>query len=205
MSIFNKIVDIAKANLNKLASKLEDPKKIAELKVTELEENKQKAQQILVSATASLKLAEEKLTQLKEQGQNFYNQAVEALKAADEEKAKEALKSWKSITAHAESLKEQILNENNGIKNLKATIVSFKDGVDKFKNSINVELSKNELEQEDSLDTFNRMEEKIATSEHEIQAIEDLAKADSNQLFDKFSDPKTIENELSNLKKKLNL
>ena len=93
MSIFNRISDILKANINDLLDKAEDPEKMVKQIIADMEEQVRDATEALGQAMASEKQAYAQLEKAKANSKEWEDKAKVALKAGNEELAKKALAS----------------------------------------------------------------------------------------------------------------
>lgn len=214
MGIWKKISDLARANLNELLHQLEDPKKLTEQAVLDMEENRKKAHQLLIKAMASVKMAKLKHENLQQQITELLEQATNYLRQGYEDKAKEILSEKQQIEQEELRFRQELIKEQDYIAGLHRGIKALEHKISEFKSSASIKASTEHIEKEDAFQTFARMEEKIENSEHELAALQELIKEGQSKeeapssipeaSFDQHSDPNAIERELSALKKKLN-
>lgn len=214
MGIFKKFADLARANLNALLDQAEDPQKMADLAIIELEASKKKAQRLLVSAMASVKLAERHRLQLRSKVELLKEKAERFLCEGDEATAKEALFEKQTLNQEQQHYDEQIEHErraietiNRGLSAIDQKIASIKGSAGKASSGFYAS------DKEDAFETFSRMEEKIDRAESEVEALNELLASEDKKdvavqtpatSFDQNSDPDALERELAALKKKLN-
>lgn len=211
MGIFKKFGDMARANINHLLGQMEDPKKLTELAIVEMQESKKKAEALLITVTAALKTAEEKLRTLPEQASLLTMKAENFLRNSDETHAKAALREKHVLDVQIKMLEQEIAANAAAQASLKTGIKSIDEKISEMKSSSSVNASLRELNKADAFDTFARMEEKIEGKEFEVEALNELVsdleknngvkKAHDN--FDKFSDPDVLEKELAAIKNKI--
>jgi phage shock protein A len=212
MGIFKKISDLARANLNALIDKLEDPKKLAEMAIFDLEAQKKKAKSLLISQKALVNLSSKRLQQFKDDIDALAKTAEQKLKENDEPAAKRILEKKQELFFTEQRLSEQIKQEQNAIERLQHTLNRLDQKTSERLISPSIASSQKHLEQEDAFQTFARMEEKIEFTEHEIEALKELLSEDNKKdalgaikaSFDQHSDPQALEEELKAMKKKLN-
>lgn len=211
MGIFKKIGDLVRAEVNSLLDRIEDPQKLADLAIIELEQNKKKAAGLMISAMASLKKAKERAQKIPGEISALLEESERYIKNADEERAKHALGLKLQLDQEQKILASQIAHEQSAITTIEQGLKALDDKISRLKNSAAIDASKKQLEDEDAFATFARMEEKISMSEHEIAALKELLDTESNDAassratasFDKHSDPQDLERELQALKNKL--
>lgn len=103
MSIFNRISDILKANINDLLDKAEDPEKMVKQIIADMEEQVRDATEALGQAMASEKQAYAQLEKAKANSREWEDKAKVALKAGNEELAKKALASKVKVDKNIQS------------------------------------------------------------------------------------------------------
>lgn len=209
MGIFDKLKNLTKANLNNLINQLEDPKKMAEQAVLDLEESKKKALNLLIKAQASTKLLEQKMLNLRASASELLTLAENALKKADEDEARKVLERKQKITEEKQYYETELLEQQKTIEVIKRGLKTIDEKISELKLSAK-NIAKDAINKTDAFDNFARMEEKIEMSEHEMAALNELflqeeTKKDAEKptSFDKHSDPEALEKELLALKKKI--
>lgn len=103
MSIFNRISDILKANINDLLDKAEDPEKMVKQIIADVEEQVRDATEALGQAMASERQAYAQLEKAKANSKEWEDKAKVALKAGNEELAKKALASKVEVDKNMQS------------------------------------------------------------------------------------------------------
>ncbi len=103
MSIFNRISDILKANINDLLDRAEDPEKMVKQIIADMEEQVRDATEALGQAMASEKQAYAQLEKAKANSKEWEDKAKVALKAGNEELAKKALASKVEVDKNIQS------------------------------------------------------------------------------------------------------
>ena len=93
MSIFNRISDILKANINDLLDRAEDPEKMVKQLIADMEEQVRDATEALGQAMASEKQAYAQLEKAKQNSREWEDKAKLAINAGNEELARKALTS----------------------------------------------------------------------------------------------------------------
>ncbi len=93
MSIFNRISDILKANINDLLDRAEDPEKMVKQIIADMEEQVRDATEALGQAMASEKQAYAQLEKAKQNSREWEDKAKLAINAGNEELARKALTS----------------------------------------------------------------------------------------------------------------
>lgn len=104
MSIFHRISDILKANINDLLDRAEDPEKMVKQIIADMEEQVRDATEALGQAMASEKQAYAQLEKARSNSREWENKAKMALQAGNQELAKKALTSKVEIDKNVQSL-----------------------------------------------------------------------------------------------------
>ncbi|HXW52913.1 MAG TPA: PspA/IM30 family protein [Myxococcota bacterium] len=211
MGLFKKLGDLARSNINAFLDQIEDKKKLSEQAILDLEDSKKKAKKLLISAMASLKLADLRKAELEKKIGQLVADAEQALTQNNEENARVILAEKQALLVEIETLAEQIAKERAAISALNQGLLAIDKKVANLRTSMTLSAGRDEIENEDAFATFSRMEEKIDFAEHEVQALNELlAESEKSEqdpkppaTFDKHSDPIALEKEIAALKTKL--
>lgn len=212
MSIFKRMADFARTNLNALLDQLEDKKKLAEQAIMDLEASKKKAKQLLISAQALMKSTKQRIERLQKQVMTAEEQATIFVKENNDDMAKQSLIKKQDLQQQIRQLEEQVSKEEIAIAGLYEGLSTIDEKISEIKSSSATSQSLHYLNKDDAFFTFDRMEEKIDQKEHELEAFKELlkesekkdAEAKLSASFDQYSDPAALEKELAAIKKKLN-
>ena len=104
MSIFHRISDILKANINDLLDRAEDPEKMVKQIIADMEEQVRDATEALGQAMASEKQAYAQLEKARSNSREWESKAKTALQAGNQELAKKALTSKVEVDKNVQSL-----------------------------------------------------------------------------------------------------
>lgn len=223
MSIFQRLFRIGKANVNAAVDKLEDPVKIIDQVLRELDEDVEKVTAAVTSQMAVEKRFERELKEAEELVTKRESQARQALAAGNDDLAREALadktkqvekrdklqESYDRAKATADKLRDQLRDLKNRVTEMKdqrSTLIAQAEAA-KAQQKINSTMKG--VGRNDVGATFSRMEEKIQKMHDEADAAFELANEDKSldQKFDeqlKETKDNAIEDELAALKAELN-
>lgn len=214
MGIFKKIGDLARSNINAFLDKVEDKKKLLDLAIFELNESKKHAKSLLIKTSAAIKTAEHRVKNLESEIDGLKEKAENFLRAGDEEKTKEILGKKQALMNELAAHKQELLKEQKTVDTINHGLAAIDEKISALKSKAANAASQHTIASDDSFDTFRRMEEKIVSEEYEVDALNELLKESEKKevadevkpstTFDKHSDPKALEKELSDMKKKLN-
>ncbi|CAL5364938.1 unnamed protein product [Camellia sinensis] len=118
MNLFDRFARVIKSYANSIVSSFEDPEKILEQTVLEMNDDLTKMRQPIAQVLASQKRLENKYKAAQEASEEWYKRAQLALGKGDEDLACEALKRRKSYADNANTLKAQLDQQKNVVDNL---------------------------------------------------------------------------------------
>uniref|UniRef100_M1BC30 Membrane-associated 30 kDa protein, chloroplastic n=1 Tax=Solanum tuberosum TaxID=4113 RepID=M1BC30_SOLTU len=118
MNLFDRFARVVKSYANALISTFEDPEKILEQTVLEMNNDLIKLRQATAQVLASQKQLENKYKAAQQASEDWYRRAQLALGKGDEDLAREALKRRKSYADNANALKTQLDQQKSVVDNL---------------------------------------------------------------------------------------
>src|SRR5688572_17080118 len=104
MGIFKKMKDGISSRANSALDKAIDPEKEIDMAILELEEGRKKALQELISYKATAKQMEEEIKKYQERADGWEKKAMSAVKAGDDEMARNALKEKKAALVEVQKI-----------------------------------------------------------------------------------------------------
>ncbi len=195
MGIFNRISSMLKGYANNALDVIEDPKIIVEQAIRDLENVKKET----TDAVAQCMAEEKRLNALYEEANKkvtlWHNRAANALKANNENDAKEALEQRNNFKTQADKLKESLdeqkqqvillrdsLDEINDrieeAKRRKENIIA-QDKVNKANENVNKVLTK--TAKNNVFEELERMEEKVNSQKFKIESLRELEKGSNKE------------------------
>jgi phage shock protein A len=198
MGLLDRIGRAIRANINHLVGQAEDPEKILEQTVLEMQDDLIQLRQAAASAIATLKRTERQFTQAESSADEWYRRAQLALSKGDENLARQALERRKPYQETARSLATQLEQQNAIVTKLKQNMRSLENKLAEARTKKDMYIARarsaaatEKLNQMTSrynpsgaLGAFDRMEEKVLQMEARADAIAELS---SNQLEQKFA------------------
>mmetsp|Transcript_21277 Transcript_21277/g.67342 ORF Transcript_21277/g.67342 Transcript_21277/m.67342 type:complete len:314 (+) Transcript_21277:2-943(+) len=192
MNLFNRMGRVMKSYANAAISAAEDPEKILEQTVTEMQDDLIKMRQASAQVMASQKQLENKYKQAQATADDWYKRAQLALNKGDEDLAREALVRKKSYQEQADSLKSQVDAQTEAVEKLisntrlleskMAEAKSKKDTLKARAQSAKTQQKVNDMvsgiSTSSALSAFDRMEEKVMQLEAEADAAGVLSAGD---------------------------
>ena len=220
MSIFNRISDIFKANVNDAIDKAEDPEKMLKQMIIEMEESVNKTALAVANAIANEKNLEHKLEKAQNEQADWEQKAVQALQASREDLAKAALEKkslcvrnigdLNPIYQQAKSTTEKLRGQLNQLKNkldearMRQSTLIARSQAAKAQKDINQAFAGIGS---DAFSKFDKYEGKIENLEAQAEAFGELA-GDNTKLEDEFkqlSSNSNVDAELLALKEKMGI
>lgn len=221
MSIFDRMNRAVKANLNSLVESAEDPAKLIEQTVIDLEAELRRAKGDLVTQLGTAKRLQKKVIEAAEDVTGWENKAVLALKAGDEDLAREALRMKQSAKKNADNLQTQANVAAAEASKLEATIETVEQRLEDLKarkatliaqvrNAREANSAGSRLAGSGALADLDRLTGRIDQLEAEVEASavidDDPKRAEIEARFralEKKTGGAVVEDELAALKRKL--
>ncbi|MFO0678618.1 MAG: PspA/IM30 family protein [Polyangiaceae bacterium] len=223
MGIFNRLAQLIKSNLNDLISRSEDPEKM--LNQIELDMNTQlvEAKKQVARSIADEKKLAKQFEQEAANAAEWERRAMMAVRAGNEELAKEALARKREHDALAATFKDQWEKQKNAVEKLKMALRMLNDKIEEAKRKKNVLIARKKraeaqkaiqetmsgLRDQSAFQTFDRMAEKIDQIEAEAEAQSELQEEYTGDVlasrFSNLERTATAEDDLLALKQKMGL
>jgi len=214
MSLFERLSRVTRANLSDIVSKAEDPEKILELAVIDMQEDLVQLRQAVAGAIATQKRTEQQYNKNQTEANNWQQRAQLALTKGDENLAREALTRKKSNAETAAQLKAQLDTQVSQVDTLKRNLIALESKISEAKTKKDVLKARtaaakaNEplqskigrLGVSSAMEAFERMEEKAKEIERRSQAIESLDVSDDSDFETRL---RNVERKLEAMKKHL--
>ncbi|KAK4794823.1 hypothetical protein SAY86_012817 [Trapa natans] len=216
MNLFDRFARVVKSYANALVSSLEDPEKILEQTVLEMNDDLTKMRQATAQVIASQKRLENKYKAAQQASKEWYRKAQLALEKGDEDLAREALKRRKSYADNANSLKAQYEQQKSVVDNLvsntrlleskiqeaKSKKDTLKARAQSAKTATKVSEMLGNVNTSNALSAFEKMEEKVLAMESQAEALGQLTTDDLDGKF-ALLESLSVDSDLENLKKEL--
>lgn len=214
-NLFSRFFRVVRSYANSVVGSAEDPEKMLDQAVNEMQNDLVKLRQASAQVIASQRQLEAKFSQAKDTADQWYRRAQLALEKGDETLAREALSRRKGYEDNAKTMKVQLDAQTKAVDQLKgnarmlenklADAKSKKDTLKARAKSANSSKQINEmlagLNTGSATAAFDRMEEKVMALESESEAAMQLSTSD--ELEGKFQqlEGDDVDAELSAMKK----
>ncbi len=217
MGLLDRLSRLLRANLNAFVSDAEDPIKILDQSVADMQEDLVKLRQAVGMAIASQKRLDNQAKQAKEQVQNWFSRAELALKKGEDDLAREALSRKKTFQEAFESLTNQFQTQNDQVEKLKKSLLllerkiaeartkkdMLKARAQAAKAQQQIQNAVGDIGSKSAMAAFERMEDKVEALEASGQAALELAGEDLESKFAALEGGDDIEKELEILRNQL--
>jgi phage shock protein A len=217
MGLFDRISRAIRATLNSWVSQAEDPEKILEQTVIDMQDDLVRLRQAVAQAIATQKRTERQQSQADSTAQEWYKRAELALRKGDETLAREALTRHKTYQDTAQALLTQIQQQAEIVNQMKKNMVLLENKLAEAKTKKDMYIARarsakaseklNEMlgrtSTSGSLAAFERMEEKVLQLEAKAEAIAELNTDTLEKQFATLEQSSDVDAELEAMKAQL--
>jgi phage shock protein A len=217
MALFDRISRVIRANVNDLVSKAEDPEKILEQAVIDMQEDLVKLRQAVARVIAEQKRSEQQYIQNQEEANKWQQRAQMALGKGDETLAREALVRKKTHTDTANIFKTQLEQQTAQVDTLKRNLIALESKIQEAKTKksmlqarVKAAQATEELQKtlgnmgtSSATSAFERMENKVIEAEARSQAAAEIGGTGIEQQFAQLEGSDEVDYELAQLKASL--
>ncbi|KAI6684349.1 hypothetical protein NL676_030262 [Syzygium grande] len=216
MNIFDRFARVIRSYANAIISSFEDPEKILEQAVLEMNDDLTKMRQATAQVLASQKQLENKYKVAQQASDEWYRRAQLALSKGDEDLAREALKRRKAYADNAGALRAQLDQQKTVVDNLVSNTRLLESKIQEArskkdtlraraqsaKTATRVSEMLGNVNTSSALAAFEKMEEKVLAMESQADALNQLT---TDDLEGKFAllESSSVDDDLAKLKKEL--
>lgn len=189
MGIFSRLGTLIKSNINDLITKAEDPEKMLNQVLLEMQQQLGDAKKAVAVAIADEKKLQKQSTAEAEKSKEWERKAMVAVRAGDDGLARQALARKQEHDTIAEQYQQQWVAQKQAVEKLKDALRLLSNKIEEAKRKKNILIARKkraEAQQQiastmqglgdtSAFDTFDRMSERIALMEAEAEAGAELA------------------------------
>lgn len=219
MAIFKRLADLLKANINDLIDKAEDPEKLVKQIIIDMEEQLQGAVQGLGSVMANERQMLKQYEGAQAESKMWEERAKTALKANNEDLAKQALDSklkgdermkqyynmYKEVSSQSKVLKEQVEILKSKLVEARArqSLLIARDRVAEARKEVSTAIG--DLDSSGAFAKMDKMERKISEKEAQADAAFEMSGLDAEKTneFTEMENKQAIDDEMTRLKAEL--
>jgi len=203
MGILERIRTVLKSNINALISKAEDPEKMLNQLIMDMNEQLLEAKKQVAMSIADEKKLERQALENKAQGEDWEKKAMLAVKAGKDDLAREALLRKQEYDGYASSFQKEFESQHASVEQLKDALRQLQAKIEEASRKKNllvarakraqaqkqIQQTMGSLSANSSFDTFDRMTQKVDQIEAEAEAMKELGEVTADQkLEDKFKE-----------------
>ena len=217
MGLFDRLGRVVRANINDLVSKAEDPEKVLEQAVIDMQEDLVQLRQAVARSIATQKRTEQQYNKNQSEANSWQQRAQLALSKGDENLAREALIRKKSFADTANSLKTQLDQQTNTVQTMKRNLIALESKIseaktkkDMLRSRANAAKANKQLQDSMSnlgtssaMGAFERMEDKVMQLEAESETAAELGGTGIEQQFAALEAGSGVDDELAAMKAQL--
>ena len=217
MGLFDRIWRVIRANLNDLVGKAEDPEKILEQAVLDMQDDLIQLRQAVAQAIATQKRTERQCSSAQSQAAEWYRRAQLALQKGDDVLAREALTRRKSYQETAEAMQAQLTQQSSIVTQLRQNMQKLESKIAEARTKKDLYIARARSAQASqqlnealgrvgtgsAISAFEKMEEKVLQLEAESEAIAELGNDDLEKRFEALGEADDIDAELAQMKSQM--
>lgn len=194
MSLLKRISNLVRSNVNDVLDKAEDPKKILDQTILDMQQEHKKAKGMLLETMTLLKQTEKQAENHKKQAAEWEAKAMAALRGGKEDLARQALEEKQKSEELALEAEKGVGDQKVYTEQLKTNLTALEQKIEESKRKRDElvariqaaeakkrqadmrasDTGKNHLTDNAAFSTFDRMVEKIENSEAEVEARREL-------------------------------
>ena len=223
MGIFSRLGTLIKSNINDLITKAEDPEKMLSQVLLEMQQQLVEAKKAVAVAIADEKKLQKQYTAESDKAKEWERKAMVAVRAGDDNLARQALGRKQEHESIAGQFQQQWLAQKQAVEKLKDALRLLNNKIEEAKRKKNILVARAKRAQaqqriqetmsgmndKSAFESFDRMAEKIEAIERKALAAAELqAEFQSDDLMDQFKKLEykgTADQQLLELKAKMGL
>ena len=219
MGIFNRLNRLVKSNVNALLDQAEDPDKLIDQTVSDLEASMKQARRDLVETLGTAKRLDGDVEKLVEEAQGWEDKAAMALRVGDEALARDALRQKLISDKKLERIREQAAHNHNAAEQMKSALEQVEQKTEDLKARKSTLAAQVRAAREveaplepahsQAFDDLQRLTGRIDQMEAEVEASAVLTDPNRAQVDAKFRElernetSQDVEDQLAELKRKV--
>ncbi len=216
MGLLDRISRLVRSNINQMVNGAEDPEKILQQTVADMQSDLVSMRQAVAQAIATQKRTERQSEQAKRTAAEWYNRAQLALQKGNEVMAKEALTRRQSYDQTAQTLSTQIVQQREIVNQLKANMRHLERKISDARTQKDMYIARARAAQSSvrlnemmisntpgGLGAFEKMEARVLDLEAQASATAELGTDSVERQFSQLENQGNIDRQLDQLKAKM--
>jgi len=195
VGFFDRFKRVVKSNLNDMISKAENPEKMLNQLITDMNQQLIEVKKSVASSIADEKRIERQMNEQLSASADWEKRAVLALKAGKEDLAREALSRKKETDDYAEQYKQQWEAQHQAVEKLKGHLRELQQKIEEAQRKKNLLIARSKrvqaqkriqetiggLSDTSAFEVFDRMNRKIEDMEAETAALGEMMDSGSTE------------------------
>ncbi|QYX33395.1 PspA/IM30 family protein [Sphaerospermopsis torques-reginae] len=214
MGLFDRLKRVVSANVNDLINKAEDPEKMLEQALLEMQEDLVQLRQGIAQAIAAQKRTEKQYNDAVNEVNKWQRNAQLALQKGDENLARQALERKKTFNDTATALKASLEQQTVQVETLKKNLIQLESKISEAKTKkemLKARITAAKAQEQlgsmvsgmstsSAMAAFERMEEKVLMQEARAQSTAELVGGTLENQFAQLEGSSDVDDELAALK-----
>jgi phage shock protein A len=223
MSLLSRFIGVVRSNLNALLNRAEDPTKMLDQTLIDMEAAFRKAKDQVAKSMADQRKLEKSLADQKRESEKWSERAMAAVQKGDDDLAREALRRKQEHQRMAAQFEQESQTHTHNVEQLRTGLHELEDKIAEIKRKKNLLISKQRraeaqsqiystlegIQDAGALDTIERMESKIEEMGHLADARRELSgefRGDAlERKFQELTPGNDVESELLDMKQRLQI
>jgi phage shock protein A len=217
MAFFDRVRDLVSANLNAMLDRAEDPEKMVNEYIRQLNDNLYDAKTRVASAMADESRLHTKMAQYQAETTSWETKAEAALRAGDEELARQALSRKLQAQKLSESYSSQYESQDQQVEELQDALVKLESRIAEAKSKRDLIVAKRNraetqeaiqrtvqgLSQTNAMDKLGQLEERVDRQLAEADAMAQLERGTLESRFEDLESNQELDQELAALRRRV--
>lgn len=219
MGVFDRISRIIRSNINDLLDKAEDPEKVLQQIIDDMQQDLREAKLYVAAAIRDMRKLEDKYEENLSTSERWEKRAVAAVESGDDALAKEALRRKRTYEDLAKSYKAQLDEQTQSVQSLKTNLMALQAKIEdaKRRKDLIIAREKRAIAQRTISETMsgiskskgfailNKIENRVREAEVQAEAVAEIESDSLENRFAKLgnSESDDVDQELAKLKAKI--
>ncbi len=219
MGVFERISRIIRSNISELLDKAEDPEKILQQIIDDMQQDLREAKLYVAAAIRDMRKLEAKYEENLAMSERWEKRAISAVEAKDDALAKEALRRKRTFEDLAKSYKAQLDEQTQSVQSLKTNLVALEAKIEDAKRRKDLIIARQKrakaqktisetmsgISKSKGFAILNKIENKVRDAEVEAEAVAEIEADSLENRFAKLESPESddVDEELAKLKAKI--
>ena len=199
MGIISRLINLVRSNLTSALDKAEDPEKMINQMVTDMETQKRQNKTQVAHVLAEQKKLERELAKEQKEIQNWEQKAILAVQNEKDDLAKEALMRKKEHAARAAEFEQQLAVHTKNTQALRQSYQQLEDKIEEIKRKKGLLVAKQKtaeaqktmyaamegMDGKGAIETIERMEQKVEDMQDQSEAFIELSQESGKDSLEK--------------------